>query len=102
MPGDVEHLDRHLADVDPVAVRQQPVEIAAAARCFHPEHRAECVLNFAHLRADRDFCAGSRLDQGSAAQMVGVNVGFECPFDGDALGGRGFEHRIDRSRPDFA
>ena len=64
--GDVEHLDGHLADLDAVAVGQQPVEIAMAGHGkFDAEHRSERGLDVAHSLADRDFGAGARLDQGA-------------------------------------
>ena len=55
MAGRVDDLDRQPADLEPLAVLKQPVEIAAFGLDVRgAEDRAEDSLHFADMLADRD------------------------------------------------
>ena len=84
----VEHVAAHLADVETVALFEQRVELAAVALELGAfvEDLAECVLHHGDTVADTDLAAQLVLQVGRGGEMVGVDVAFEDPFDGQVLG----------------
>ena len=74
----VHHLDRQRADLEPVAVVEQPIKVAAVGlQIVHRKDRAKDLLHVADMHTDPDPCAGMRLDERCRRQMVGVRMRFQ-------------------------
>ncbi len=102
MAGRRDHLDRQLAELEPVAVGEAAIEILGI-EVLHPEHRAEHLLHRVDGGADPDPGAGPLANDRGARQMVGMDVGFEHPRDAKLLLVRRGEDPVDRPveiRPD--
>ena len=85
--GGVDRGAGHLADRVGVAIIEQPVELRPVALEFGAfvEHLAERVLHHGDVTPDPDPAAQLALDIGRGGQMVGVDMGFDQPFDRQAL-----------------
>ena len=75
-----------IADLEPVAIREQPVEIAIRVE------RARCVIevrpdpgDVADLRADGGLRAEPVAQPGRRHQVIGMRMGVEDPFDLEPL-----------------
>ena len=99
----MDHLDLELADLEPLAILEQAIEVAAVGlQIGGVEHRPEDALHLLDVLADADLGAGLGLDVGRAGQVVGVGVGLERPVDRQSGLPRGREHGLDRAEIDLA
>ena len=103
MTGRVEHLGIKRADLEPLAVLEQMVEVAAIGfQIGGVEDRPENALHIFDVLADADLGAGLRLHIGRAGQVVGMGVGLERPGDAIAVLLGEAQHRLDRAGIDLA
>ncbi len=95
-----EHLNIEFAGSQRVAIAQQAIERAAVGdeRIAQAEQRAAARLHSDDTAADRERCAEHIVQIAAAAQMVGMDVGFQDPAHAEAMGAHEREHRIGRVR----
>ena len=101
--GRVQHFDLHFADLQNMSISEQPVEVGALGLDVgRVEQWAKNGLHILDMFADPDLRAGSRLDQRSTAEVIGVNMSLEHPFDNYSFALDGGEHFLDRFGVDLA
>ncbi|MNP03773.1 hypothetical protein D3C76_956690 [compost metagenome] len=90
------HAQRQVADPQFLAILQQAVELAAIGTEFLPpvEQSGEGTLHAGDSRSDGDTPAQLPLEVGGSRQMIGVGMGFQQPFDAQALLADMGDHRV--------
>ena len=83
---DMDHLDFERAKRKSFAVGKEVIEfVAINAEISGVEHRTEDLLNIPDVFADAHLRAGLDLDVWRIGEMVGMGMGFEQPYDLQAI-----------------
>ena len=86
-----------------LAVREQPVEVAAVGlQILHGEQRPKDPLNVADMLANRDLRARLGFDVRRPRKMIRMGVSLERPVDGPTFQTRRFENPLHRTNVDLA